>query len=194
MATVEIQGLDKLLNKLDRAPDAMRNEVGRELKDGADIIVRNAKRKAPKDEGQLSQGISRVDVKKLEYEVVSAAGYSAYMEFGTKSRFSAPAELLQFASQFKRKGPKIGFQDFLMIIKDWVKRKGIAGRFSVKTRRRVGSKSQQEAEDAGLAFVIAISILKYGVHPHPFFFQPFFDERGKIVKRVETVIKDIIKV
>jgi hypothetical protein len=171
----------------------MRREVGRELRDGTDVIVRNARRKAPKDEGQLTRGISRVDIGPLDYEAVSAAAYSAYMEFGTKSKFSAPAELAQFASQFKSRGPKIGFQAFFVIIKDWVRRKGIAGRFSAKTRKRVGGKSQQDAEDTAVAYAIAIHILRYGVNPHPFFFPAFFDHRGKIVKNVETVIKDIIK-
>lgn len=192
--TIEIQGLNKLLSKLDKVPDTMRREVGRELRDGVDTAVNLSRRMAPKDEGQLSRGIQRVDIDPLDYEFVSLSGYSAYMEFGTKSRFSAPAEVANFAAQFKQQGPKIGFKNLFLIIKDWVKRKGIAGRFSVKTRRRVGGKSQQDAEDSAAAFAITISILRKGVHPHPFFFPAFFEVRGKIIKNVEAVLKDVIKV
>jgi HK97 gp10 family phage protein len=190
---VEIQGLESLLSKLDKFPDTLRREVGRELRDGANAIARNAQRNAPKDEGLLTRGITTVKNDTLDYDVVSAAGYSAYLEFGTKTRFNAPAELATFAAQFKSRGPKIGFDSFFLIILDWVKRKGIAGRFSIKTKRRVGNKNQQLLEDFNVAWAIALSILRKGIHPQPFFFPAFFEQRDKIVKRVETAISDAIK-
>jgi hypothetical protein len=42
----------------------------------------------------------------------------------------------------------------------WLKRKGISGTYSIKSKRRMGSKAKQEKEDTSLAWAIAIKISK----------------------------------
>lgn len=44
----------------------------------------------------------------------------------------------------------------------WVKRKGLAGTFSVKTRRRLGSQATRDKEDLAAAWAIARHIAKNG--------------------------------
>ncbi len=42
----------------------------------------------------------------------------------------------------------------------WVRRKGLAGTYSVETKKRIGSKSKKAREDLSLAWAIAIRIAK----------------------------------
>lgn len=187
----EIKGLDKLQKRLNSLPAKLKKEVGAEIQDGGRRINAKQLRLAPVDEGGIKQSTVAKKVNELNIELTSSKFYVPFLEFGTKRRVRVPAELTSYAAQFKQSGPKIGFDAFLKIITDWVRRKGIAGIFSVKTRRRLGSKAKQRSEDEAAAYPIALSILRHGVKPHPFFFPPFFDERKTIVKSVEKVLKDL---
>ena len=82
----------------------------------------------------------------------------------------------------------------LRAIVNWVKRKGITGTYSVNTRRRTGSKINQIAEDYSSAWPIAMSILKHGVRPHPFFFKQMAIVWPQFVRNVETRIANRSKV
>jgi HK97 gp10 family phage protein len=166
----EIKGLDKLQKRLNAVPAKVRKEVGAEIQDGARRIHGKQVRLAPVDEGGLKQATEPKKVNELQVELTASKHYTPFMEFGTKRRIRIPSELRDYAKQFNVKGPKIDFDAFLLIITAWVKRKGI---------------------DEKAAYPIALSILRHGVKPHPFFFQPFFDEREGIVKNVEKVLKDL---
>lgn len=189
--TLKVQGISQFQKKLKDLPVKVQKEVAGEIEDSARKINSKQVKAVPIDEGGLKQGIGFKKTKPLEYELFSSKHYSPFMEFGTKSRKVIPAELQDYAKQFNLKGPNIGFDAFFQIILDWVHRKGIAGRFSVKSKKRVGSKSKQLEEDFEVAWPIALSILKKGVHPHPFFFQPFFDERKALVDRVRKIVEGI---
>jgi hypothetical protein len=187
----DIKGMDQLQRRLNTAPDKIKKEVGAEMQDGARRINGKQLRLAPVDEGGLKQSAIPRKINELQVELTASKHYAAFMEFGTKRRVRVPAELQEYAAQFNLKGPKIGFEAFLKIITAWVHRKGIAAKRSEKTGRRLGSKAKQQAEDDAAAYPIALSILRHGVNPHPFFFQPYFDERPIIIKNVEKVLKDI---
>lgn len=189
--TISVQGLNKLKSKIKSAPAKLRKEIGGELKDSANRINAKQLRLLPVDEGGLKQGTIVKHASDLEHELLSSKRHAPFMEFGTKSRAVIPAELQEFAKQFNLKGPNIGFDAFFQIILDWVHRKGIAGRFSTKTRKRLGSKNSQLEEDFDVAWPIALSILKKGVHPHPFFYAPYLEEKPKIIKRVKQILDDV---
>jgi HK97 gp10 family phage protein len=166
----EIKGFDQLQKRLGNLPAKLRKEVGGEIQDGARRINAKQVRLVPVDEGGIKQSTTTQKISELEVSITSSKRYAPFMEFGTKRRVLIPAEVQEFAAQFNVKGPKIGFEAFLNIITVWAQRKGI--------------------EDKA-AYPIAISILRHGVKPHPFFFQPFFDEKDIIVKHVENVLKDL---
>lgn len=188
---LEIQGLVKLQKGLNGIPAKLKKEVGGEIKDGARRINAKQVRLAPVDEGGIRQSTTVKKVSELETELLSPKKYTPFMEFGTKKRIQIPPELQEYAKQFNLKGPNIGFDAFFKIILDWVHRKGIAGRFSTKTRKRVGNKNAQLQEDFDAAWPIALSILKKGVHPHPFFFKPFLEEQDTIVKNIQKILEDL---
>lgn len=191
MFTLKVQGINQFTKKLNALPSNMQKQVGGEIEDAAKRINGKQLRLAPVDEGGLKQATGYKKVKPLEYENFSGKHYAPFREFGTKSRAKIPSELQEYAKQFNLKGPNIGFDAFFLIILDWVRRKGIAGRFSTKTRRRIGNKNQQLQEDFSVAWPIAMSILRKGTHPQPFFFQPFFEERKVLVENVRKIVEDI---
>lgn len=189
--TLKVQGISQFKKKLNDLPAKLQKEVGGEIEASTRAINAKQVRQVPIDEGGLKQSVVYNKAKPLEFELFASKHYAPFMEFGTKSRVQIPAELQDYAKQFNLKGPQIGFEAFFKIILDWVHRKGIAGRFSIKTRRRLGSKNTQLQEDAAVAWPIALSILKKGVHPHPFFFQAFFDERKELIERVRKIVEGI---
>lgn len=195
--TISVQGLSKLQSRFKSAPVKLRKEIGGELKDSANRINGKQLRLIPVDEGGLKQGTVVKHASDLEHELLSSKRYAPFMEFGTKSKAVIPAELQEFAKQFNQSGPKTKFEDFLKIIAAWVHRKGldsrsaITGRFSTKTKRRLGSKATQATEDEAVAWPIAVSILRKGVKPHPFFYAPYLEEKPKIIKQVKKILDSI---
>jgi hypothetical protein len=189
--TLKVKGIGQFQKKMKDLPTHLQKQIAGEIEDSARKINGKQLRLVPVDEGGTKQATGFKKTKPLETELFSNKKYTPFMEFGTKSKAKIPAELQEYAKQFNEKGPKITFEDFLKIIAAWVRRKGIAGRFSVKTKRRLGSKTTQADEDTQAAYPIAVSILNKGVNPHPFFFQPFFDERKALVERVRKIVEGI---
>lgn len=189
--TLHIEGFNRLGLRIKQLPAKIQKEVSGEIGDSSDNILGQQLRLVPRNEGRLSQGLSNRKVNDLEWENTSNALYSPYIEFGTKGKVKVPAGLESYAAQFKGKGAGGSLDDFFLAILDWVKRKGIAGRFSTKTRRRLGNKSTQLQEDFAVAFPIAMSILRKGINPQPFFFPPYILERPRLLKNIDNVLKDL---
>lgn len=122
--------------------------------------VADAKRNCPIDEGFLARSISANNATpaKLDVSIVVAANYAPFIEFGTR-RFAAqyvaslPPLWQQYAASFKGKAGG-SYNDFILRITDWVKRKGIAK----------GDDIDQ------IAYLIARKILREGIRPQPFLF------------------------
>jgi hypothetical protein len=57
----------------------------------------------------------------------------------------------------------------------WVERKGLAGS---------GKQSKS------IAYAIALSILRKGLRPQPFLIPSFEQEKGKLLQRIEKIIKN----
>ena len=188
---ITVRGVTQLQRRLGSIPAKLQKEVGGEIEDSARKINAKQLRAAPVDEGGIKQTTGFKKAKPLEYELFSGKHYAPFREFGTKSRAKIPAELQEYAKQFNLKGPNIGFDAFFQIILDWVHRKGIAGRFNIKSRRRLGSKNQQLSEDFEVAWPIALRLLKKGTYPQPYFFKPFFEERKALVERVRKIVENI---
>lgn len=62
----------------------------------------------------------------------------------------------------------------------WVKRKKIAGRYSIKTRRRVGKPKDIEAEDRAVAFLVARAISRRGTKGDQSLIRGVTDNRAAI--------------
>lgn len=169
---IEIKGLDKILNKLKDVENDIIEEVDLELQAASVEMSQLAKNAAPVNLGFLKNNISDRKVSDLNYEFVSQADYSAYVEFGTKTYVRVPKGLEAYAAQFKGKGK--GNLSLFEAIKQWLKRKsGLSGKELDRRARWV-------------AFIIA----KNGIKPQPFFFPAYFRVRPQLLNRLKQIVNE----
>lgn len=202
--SIQIKGLRRLVNRVKRMPVAVQREVDKTLKAGAYEINAMAIRNIKANDsigvsgggGGLLGSQIVVPIEKGEfrgYRVMNTAPYAPYVEFGTGSRVDVPSEWSAYAMQFKGRGGGGNSHDFLISIAQWVRAKGITGRYSVKTRRRVGSKSSQEQEDMAAAYPIFLSIMRNGSRPHPFLYPAYVAGVKKIIQDVKLAVAAAMK-
>lgn len=187
----KVQGLDRLIKVFNDLPKQTQKELSTELDFTASEIRDGAKRDAPTDEARLKQSISKKKTGPLEFEDIAQSFYAGYLEFGTKTKAVIPAGLEDIASQLK--GPVAGQGNPIDALTAWVKRKGIAGTFSTKTRRRQGSKTTKEQQDRQVAFLIWQKIKKFGIKPRPYFFKQMAPAEERLRRRLAAIIKSLIE-
>lgn len=85
-----VKGLDKFMRKVQNKPREARRAVSAELQRSALRVERKAKMKAAVDTGFMRNGIFVVRVGMLRYKVASPAGYSVYVELGTRKMKAQP--------------------------------------------------------------------------------------------------------
>lgn len=200
MFKVELKGVNGVKAQFATATENLKQIVSEEVNAMGQEWVAGAVRDAPVDQGKLKSSISFIGKEShtsagsdIGIEIVAQSFYAPFMEFGTKGKYLPIPGTEKIAAQFK--GYKGGdFMDLLRMIVRWVGRKGITGRYSVKTKRRLGSKVNQYAEDYSAAWPIALSILKNGVTPHPFFFKQQEVVWPVMVKRIKARIEQKSKV
>jgi hypothetical protein len=145
--SLKIEGLGKTELAFKNYPRRLRAEVDAEFADAANDFALRAKRAAPGDTGFLQNGIRAYKEKELSHSVSSNQIYSAFVEWGTRSRVRIPAGLENYAAQFKGKSDGLGAKQAIFA---WCERKGI---------------------DPKLWYPIFISIMVRGISPTPFFFK-----------------------
>lgn len=190
--TIQVKGLDKLQAVFKDLPKQVQSGVQNEFRAIGEEWVGAAKRDVPVDRGTLKGSIS-YRVNDLRLEVMAQNEYAAYQEFGTKGKFKAPAVLGSYPSEFKGSGASSA--DPLTAITAWVKRKGIVGTYSIKTRRRT---SNSDSQARSLAYLIFRKQMKEGMKPHPYLFTSSdgADRIGhfvdKIRKNIAAVLQQIV--
>jgi hypothetical protein len=200
-ASIQIKGLEGLKKKLKVIPEKVATEIDADMHVIANDFVNRAVNDAPVDRGELKLFITAKKEGLMNYEIVSGAPYSAYIEFGTKSRFK-PIPGID-SSKFRGTGGKEGGKGFYDSILEWVKRKGIAGNYSPgylryekgskKRGKRLGSTLDKQIEDEQAAYAIYLSIMRHGVHAHPFFFKQMPIAQSEAQKSFKQSVKRALK-
>jgi HK97 gp10 family phage protein len=168
---VSLSGMKELEGKLDNLTIALKQGVSDEINASALKIQSDAKKLAPVNFGQLRNSIALTKDSELTYTVSANASYSAYVEFGTGPQVNVPADFKSYAQQFKGKsGGK--FKDMVEALTLWVKRKGVGN----------------GKNDKGLAYVIALSILRKGMRPQPFLVPAYEMEKPKLIQRLNKLL------
>lgn len=190
---IDSTGFARITDKLKGMEKAVVESVDSVLNANAIEIATKAKQFAPVDIGGLRSSISPETSELLNKHVTVNANYAAYVEFGTGKYAAAYAGSLpdnwqQFAMQFKGKGGG-GMAEFLKNIEAWVKR-NITATYSVKSKRQTHTKDEAKRIKQ-MAYLIARSILKNGIKPQPFLFPAYEQQRGQILKDIETVLKSL---
>ena len=133
--SMKVGGLDKITKRINDKSIAIKEEVQGEIESSGQVIVRNAKQRAPIDTGYLRQSVA-INPIPNGIELTVNAKYAPYIEFGTGAAVNIPNELVTYAQQFKGKGLR-------------------------QTR----------------------------LPARPFFFNSFFEERPKLLKRIKELLK-----
>lgn len=185
---IQIKGLDQVIRNLNRYPNRLAVQIKGELKTAAEEVAARSKKDAPGNYGKLRQSIVVTDTGKLSNTVSVNADYAAFMEWGTKGKTVASGEISTYAAQFKGAKAGSGAVTLQAAIEAWVRRKGIGGK-TTKSGKVSRSKSSLAAMKS-TAFLIARSIYKNGVTPHPFFFKNVFLVRDNLEKRIINLVAD----
>ena len=162
---IDVRGVLKQIDSFGQDAKRMAVSITNET---ANNMVTDAKQRAPVNFGQLRQSLGKTEatIQLNRSLIFSNAPYSAFVEFGTGARVKIPAGFEKLAAEFK--GKKGGnFDEFLDNIRDWCKRKGI---------------------DEKLAYIIAVSILKKGINPQPFFIPSYLQNIPIYQKRLKTAL------
>jgi HK97 gp10 family phage protein len=189
--TIQFKGLAEAQKLFGNMAKTMGDAIDVVLDKGADVIVTQAKRRAPVDMGLLRNEIG-ANKNYLSKSITVNAFYAAFIEFGT-GRYAAqyvaglPADWNSYAATFRAKGASPGTLDeFLLNMIEWVKRKGIHGT-TASGRSKKGKKADADAYN--IAYVIVISILRNGIHPHPFLYPAFAKSQPEIQKQITEVLQ-----
>jgi len=191
---IEVTNLKELQGKMQKMSEDAQRKLKDEMNRFADNTVTEAKRLAPVDEGLLRNSISANKVttisKTMVVEVIVAADYAAYVEFGTR-RFAAayvatlPPEWQEFAAKFKGKGGGT-FEEFVQRIMAWVERKGIGAMQTKSGNRSNSAASYDQMQQA--AYSIALNIIQNGIKQHPFLY-PAVENNKKIF--IDNIKKEL---
>lgn len=164
--TIQMLGLSELLAEIAKLDKRVIKLASMELEAACLTVVRDAKRAAPKDVGRLTQLISYVKHGDLDFEIVSAANTSAYLEFGTKTFVNVPPGWEDFAQLYQGVNVNNGGKKMKEAIFEWAKRKGISENFW---------------------YPIYLKIVRFGIRPHPFFI-PALVEFTKVEARIKKLL------
>lgn len=164
MNSITLTGWKEFADKAARLPKVLLREIDGECEDGARQWATLAKQDAPKDQGFLVGQISSLKVAQGHYETVSPAEYSAYVEWGTKTRVRVPAELQSYAAEFR--GGK-GQGNAKRMIFAWMNRVGVP-------------KDKQ--------WIVFYSIITKGIRPHPYFFPQKPIVEKSLIQNLKAII------
>ena len=184
---IDISGIPRLEQKLKDIENSISIQLAQEISASALKIEKAAKRNAPVNMGTLRQSIHATSKDKLTHYVEVGASYGAYVEFGTGGKVSIPLGYEQYAATFKgKKGGSL--EDMIQALTLWVKRKGLAGTYSVKSQRRLGSKAVKSSQDEKVARFLAIKILRNGIKEQPYLIPAFEVEKPKLIERLKKIL------
>jgi len=176
MSSIQIAGMDNLLQRLRGLPAKVTASVAAEIQDGAQSIAAEAKQRAPGDQGFLRNQIAAFKVDPTTWQVVSGADYSPYVEFGTLEKVQIPPGLEEFAAQFKGNFARGTYSE--------------GGNLTAK--EAIFAWCERQGIDKQLWYPIYVSIMVHGVSPRPFFFPAAFRLEPIIVDKIKKALEEAV--
>lgn len=163
---IKLEGAREFEKKLKQIHKEIRAEVTEEIKDAGRKWEQGAKRDAPKDQGRLAQSIKSKG-RVMEAEVTVSVEYAPYVEWGTKRRVKVPADIADYASQFRGNKGGVSGLSLQKLLYAWMDRVGIP-------------------DDKQWA--VLMSILANGIKPHPFFFIQRPKVEADMIKNIKAIL------
>jgi HK97 gp10 family phage protein len=174
----------------DKGKEAAANVVQAVAMDLRNEAINNA----PAYMGKLRQSIiNKVDTSGLRVSTEVGVFYGAFVEFGTGMYVEVPAEMKAEALKFKGMKGEGTWIDLIEDLIEWVRIKGITGTYSVKTRKRTGNQRDRLKEDANVAYLIAMSIIKKGRKPQPYLYPAYVKHRSAVRPKLRAALEKLVK-
>lgn len=188
--TISAPGIADVIKNLNAYGAKTQALIHAELKASVQIIVRNAKRAAPKDMGALAGGVNYKETSKTLFEYFSQSEHSGYNEFGTKHYRKIPPEVQKLGIQFSNTKSTGTAEQALKFITAWAKRKGI--RFESASVQKGGKRAGKNKllSYESTAYLIFHFIMIHGIKPRPFFFPALLNETPLLQRRLEQIINN----
>ena len=130
-----------------------------------------AKQLAPKNNNDLSKSINAKQVDDLNWQLLANVIYAPFVEFGTGGKVDIPKGFKRFAEQFKNSATG-SFEDGLISIKSWCRKKGIDEKF---------------------AYPILVSLINKGMEAQPYMIPSLKIAVRELTKGIKKIIKDFGK-
>lgn len=167
MIKARVKGLDATIRNAKNLSGNIKKKIEAEIQDGARLVVRNAKRDAPKDQGILVNEITEFKVKDFSWRIVSGAGHSEWVEFGTRTKYRIPQGLEDYSREVvKEQKSSLGAKEAIFA---WCKRQGI---------------------EPQAWYPIYIAIMTKGIAPRPFFFKQVAVVEPVLIRNIQNVINE----
>ena len=184
---LQIEGLDEIVKFIGKASDLddriyapIWNAMGQAGKLLEDQIKQNLT-----DNDSIATGDLRGSVSSSEVQVTKDA---IFVEVGA-GRGLPYARAVEYGT--KPHTPPLSITEPGQPLYEWVRIKQLAGVYSVRTGKRLGSKAKQMDENRQMARAIWAHIRKFGTKPHPYFEPAIEQTRERIMKLFEEAINKI---
>lgn len=174
MVKFEISGSKELQAKFRKLERSGQTAALRGLKITALEVLNDAKER-------LSNGGQRVTAKLFNSgKVVASEEQNGYdVVFGDLGKEVSYAYFVEFG----RRAGKMPPVDY---IREWVKKKGIADTYNIKTKKQANRGNDFDDRAMSVAFMIARSIAKKGTKARPFLFPALEAKKGNVIKNIEA--------
>ncbi|NPV78246.1 MAG: HK97 gp10 family phage protein [Anaerolineae bacterium] len=188
-----IEGLEKLIELIEQSGD-LREEVYFPIHDAmaqSGKLLEDQIKQNLTDNDSVATGDLRGSVSSGEVQVTKDA---IFVEVGA-GRGLPYAQAVEYGS--KPHTPPLSITEPGQPLYEWVRIKQLAGIYSVRTGRRLGSKAKQIDENRRVARAIWAHIRRFGTKPHPYF-EPALEQTKEQIMRlfqeaVEQVVQNVLR-
>ncbi len=188
---LQIKGLDEIMKMIGKASNLndhiyapIWNALGQAGKLLEDQIKQNLTDNDSVATGDLRGSVSSSEVQVTEDAIFVEVGagrglpYAKAVEYGTKPHT-----------------PPLSITEPGQPLYEWVRIKQLAGVYSLRTGRRLGSKARQIDENRQMARAVWAHIRRFGTKPHPYF-EPALEQTREAIKKlfdqaVENIVEEI---
>lgn len=170
-----VTGLDEVKAIFGNLSASQQKVIKKEFEEAIKETSYLMRRDAPVDQARLKNSITYQVTNDLKGQITTNVFYSPFLEFGTKKQVRVPSEISSYAAQFR--GPYNSAYAFsfpevnpIEALMAWIKRKGIAATYSIRTQKRTKRTKSEAKTERQLAFVIWRKIKRDGIKAQPYFF------------------------
>jgi HK97 gp10 family phage protein len=200
IVTFKLDGVQDAINRLAKVGGQVAEDVEDELGAGANDIrasaARNISSQIQNTTRQMLGGLYVAQIGPLLFEVGNNVYYAPYVEFGTRRRVQVPEEMREIAEEIRKRPKRGNYEDMIDSLTQWLKKKGTAATQIdvVRSGKRKGqfkkaSKLRQEIMLREQAKSIAYWINLNGIHPQPFLYPAYVENRSKIIERIKKIVE-----